>query len=125
MTEDQARDMHQLAVGAPPPDGSAREPLSDEQWNEAIEACAVELDNRWYYSASHVVRALKRTSLAAAPQPALKVAEGWVMVPRKPTEAMMDAAEACSDDWPRTTWKQAWEAMLAAAGAPKKGERNG
>jgi hypothetical protein len=42
-------------------------------------------------------------------------APGWRLVPINPTPAMMDAAEACSNDWPRTTWNAAWAAMLAAA----------
>lgn len=49
-----------------------------------------------------------------APVAAPAVAEGWKLVPVEPTEAMMDAAEACSDDWPRTTWSKAFAAMLAA-----------
>lgn len=39
---------------------------------------------------------------------------GWKLVPVELTNAMMDAAEAFSDDWPRTNWKWVWEAMLAA-----------
>lgn len=42
-------------------------------------------------------------------------APGWKLVPINPTPAMMDAAEACSNDWPRTTWNAAWAAMLSAA----------
>ena len=49
-------------------------------------------------------------ALAAPPVPA-----GYKVVPVEPTPEMMDAAEACSDDWPRTTWRAAWSAMLAAA----------
>ncbi|MDB5975117.1 MAG: hypothetical protein JWR07_1877 [Nevskia sp.] len=39
----------------------------------------------------------------------------WQWVPVEPTDAMMDAAEACSNDWPRTTWVKAYAAMIAAA----------
>ena len=51
------------------------------------------------------------TPLYTSPQ----VPEGFALVPVEPTDAMMDAAEACSDDWPRTTWAKAWAAMLDAA----------
>jgi hypothetical protein len=43
------------------------------------------------------------------------IPESFALVPVEPTPAMMDAAEACSNDWPRTTWTAAWAAMLAAA----------
>lgn len=45
-------------------------------------------------------------------------ASGWQLVPVDPTPEMMDAVEALTDDWPRTTWEKAWAAMLAAAPLP-------
>jgi hypothetical protein len=44
--------------------------------------------------------------------------EQWAHVPIEPTDAMMDAMEACSNDWPRTTWRKAWAAACAAAPKP-------
>lgn len=49
-----------------------------------------------------------------AQQSVQAVPEGFVLVPREPTDAMMEAFEASSEDQPRT-WEKAWAAMLAAA----------
>lgn len=48
------------------------------------------------------------------------VPSGWKLVPLEPTSEMMDAAEECSTDWPRTTWAEAYSAMLAAAPTREK-----
>jgi hypothetical protein len=56
------------------------------------------------------------------------VPDGWVLVPREPTEAMLDAAMTREDDEPLTDWgkiipaphAEIYKAMLAAA--PKSGE---
>lgn len=50
----------------------------------------------------------------AAQQSVQAVPEGFVLVPREATDAMMEAFEASSGDQPRT-WEKAWAAMLAAA----------
>jgi hypothetical protein len=62
----------------------------------------------WQQFARELLRAC--AGYVASPVPA-----GYKLVPVEPTPEMMDAAEACNDDWPRTTWRAAWTAMLAAA----------
>lgn len=61
------------------------------------------------------------------PQPS--VASGYVLVPREPTEAMIDAGMQelpsewnTGDDFTRDDARDAWAAMLAAAPTPPGGE---
>jgi hypothetical protein len=69
---------------------------------------------REYQFGEYVQLGHVRTLLATKPAHGEQPVQDFVLVPVEPTEAMMDAAEACSDDWPRTTWKKAWAAMLNA-----------
>lgn len=62
--------------------------------------------------------ALKPAPSAPSPEPVASVPDGYAWVPLVPTDVMMDAAEACSDDWPPPRWKAAWSAMVAAAPTP-------
>lgn len=58
------------------------------------------------------------------------VPDGWVMVPREPTEAMLDAAMTREDDEPLTDWgkivpaphAEIYKAMLAAVPSAPEGE---
>jgi recombination associated protein RdgC len=60
----------------------------------------------------------------ASPSPAAPkdaqgaVPEGWKLVPIAPTDAMMDRAEQCDDEYPRASWALIWSAMLTAAPQP-------
>lgn len=99
--------------------------LARKLWNEDQFSCAWSEENREHY----IIRAAMQIALSASPSivAPVGVPEGWQLVPKEPTQEMLDAVTAADQQEPFSdeTMRGIFIDMLAAAPALTPAEKAG
>lgn len=90
----------------------------DDFWRKAIRKAGGDPDALLGPDHDTIIESMRANVAPTIPQAA--EVPGFVLVPREPTEAMMEAFEASTEDQPRS-WSKAWSDMIAAAPTPTAG----